>query len=398
MDMGGTSCDLGLVDGAPGLTAMKEVDGNPIRVPSFDIHVLGAGGGSIAWVDDGGALRVGPQSAGADPGPACYGRGGTAPTVTDANLVLGRLNPASFLGGTMKIDVDAARAAIDAHVARRFGLGVDAAAAGLLRVVNAVMAENVKVVSVKRGYDPRDFALVAFGGAGPTHAPALMAELQVPAVLVPPSPGTLCALGLLQTDLRHDYVRVHMRRLDAADGGEVAGIVAALADEGRAELATQGVPAEQVALRTTAELRYVGQAYEVAVAIDDPRDLGEIARRFHAEHERLYEHSLPDSAVELVALRVTALGALSRPATPRLADGGATPAAAARAGARPVFFEEAGGWVDCPIWHRAELRAGNHLTGPAIVEQMDTTTVLFPGQTAEVHATGTLVVRSAHGL
>ena len=397
MDMGGTSCDLGLVDGAPKLAALKEVDGNPIRVPSFDIHVLGAGGGSIAWVDDGGALRVGPQSAGADPGPACYGRGGTAPTVTDANLVLGRLNPASFLGGAMKIDGDAARAAIEAQVARRFGLGVEEAAAGLLRVVDAVMAENVKVVSVKQGHDPRDFALVAFGGAGPTHAGALMSELQVPAVLVPPSPGTLCALGLLQTDLRHDGVRTHLRRLDTADPDELARIVAALAGEGRAELAAQGVAVERVELRITGELRYAGQAYEVAVTIDDPRDRAELARRFHAEHERLYAHSLPESVVELVALRVTALGTLPRPAATRLAGGGVEPPAAARLGARPVYFEEAGGWVDCAIYDRAGLLAGNRLAGPAIVEQMDTTTVLFPGQTADVHATGTLIIRSAHG-
>src|SRR5215468_10995683 len=207
LDVGGTSCDICLVEGAPRLVSQKEVAGNPIRVPMFDVHVIGAGGGSQAWLDDGGALRVGPRSAGAEPGPACYARGGTEPTVTDANLVLGRLDPEYFLGGAMPLDVASARRAIEAQVARPLGLSVEAAAAGILRVVNATMAENIKVVSVKRGFDPRNFALVAFGGAGPTHAGALMGELMVPAVLVPHEPGTLSALGLLTTDVRRDYVR-----------------------------------------------------------------------------------------------------------------------------------------------------------------------------------------------
>jgi N-methylhydantoinase A len=401
MDMGGTSCDLGLVEGEPRLTPMKEVDGNPIRVPSFDLHVIGAGGGSIAWIDEGGALRVGPQSAGADPGPACYGRGGVEPTVTDANLVLGRLNPAYFLGGAMTVDVAAARAAIEARIARPFGLDVEAAAEGILRVVNAVMAENVKVVSVRQGHDPRDFALVAFGGAGPTHAAALLDELQVAAVLVPPTPGTLSAAGLLATDVRHDHVRTHLAALDAASPGEIEGAFADLEAQARSELHQEGIDAEHIVLARWAEMRYRGQGYEVAVPAGAPGGLAgagglaALAVRFHEVHERLYAHRLDGSAVELVALRLTALGRLPRSAVPAAPAGERAPSAEALKGRRRVHFEEAGGWVECPLYARSALRAGNRIAGPAIIEQMDTTTVLFPAQTAEVDSTGTLVVRKA---
>src|SRR5262245_13675558 len=298
LDVGGTSCDICLIEQMPRLTNLKEVDGNPIRVPTFDLHVIGAGGGSIAWIDDGGALRVGPRSAGAEPGPACYLRSGAEPTVTDANVVLGRLDPDYFLGGAMKLDPRAARAAIEARVASRFGLGVEAAAAGILRVVNATMAENIKVVSVKRGWDPRDFALVAFGGAGPTHASALMAELRVPAVLVPPVPGTLSALGLLATDVRHDFAATYLRRAVPArghsDGGaslrqpsahafvtpgetalgeEIAAIYAQLEARGRAALGADGVEPGAVTLTRSADVRYAGQAYEVGVLADGADDV-----------------------------------------------------------------------------------------------------------------------------
>jgi N-methylhydantoinase A len=401
MDMGGTSCDLGLVEGEPRLTPMKEVDGNSIRVPSFDLHVIGAGGGSVAWIDEGGALRVGPQSAGADPGPACYGRGGAEPTVTDANLVLGRLNPAYFLGGAMTVDVAAARAAIETRIARPFGLTVEAAAEGILRVVNAVMAENVKVVSVRQGHDPRDFALVAFGGAGPTHATALMDDLQVAAVLVPPTPGTLSAAGLLATDVRHDHVRTHLVALGAAVPGDVERAFQDLEAQARSDLAQEGIAAPQIALTRWAEMRYRGQGYEVLVPAGGPGDLGSaaglaaLAARFHEAHERLYAHRLDGAAVELVALRLTALGRLVRPAVPTTPAGEPTPPPEAHKGRRRVYFGEAGGWVDCSIYERAALRAGNRLAGPAVVEQMDTTTVLLPGQAALVHPTGTLVVRKA---
>ena len=401
MDMGGTSCDLGLVEGEPRLTSMKEVDGNPIRVASFDLHVIGAGGGSIAWIDEGGALRVGPQSAGADPGPACYGRGGADPTVSDANVILGRLNPAYFLGGAMEVDVAKARAAVEARIARPFGLTVEAAAEGILRVVNAVMAENVKVVSVRQGHDPRDFALVAFGGAGPTHATALMDDLQVAAVLVPPTPGTLSAAGLLATDVRHDHVRTHLVALSAAAPAESEGAFAELEAQARSELDQEGIDAGHVALERWAEMRYRGQGYEVAVPaggtgdLARPGGLAALATRFHEIHERLYAHRLDGAEVELVALRLTAFGRLPRPAVPAAPAGGPAPPAEALKARRRVYFAEAGGWVECPIFERAGLRAGNRLAGPAIVEQMDTTTVLLPGQVADVHSTGTLVVRRA---
>jgi N-methylhydantoinase A len=392
LDVGGTSCDICLVEGAPRLVSQKEVAGNPIRVPMYDVHVIGAGGGSVAWMDDGGALRVGPRSAGAEPGPACYLRGGTEPTVTDANLVLGRLNPAYFLGGAMPLDPTAAREAIEARVARPLGLRVEEAAAGILRVVNATMAENIKVVSVKRGFDPRDFALVAFGGAGPTHAGALMEDLQLPAVLVPREPGTLSALGLLITDLRRDSVRTFLRPADAGAGEELAALLAALEETGRQELARDGVPARAMAFERAVDMRYVGQAYELTVAVDAVSDVALMVQRFHALHERLYAHRLDGAPVELVALRLAAVGRLPGAAARGVEAGEAAPARAALKPPRPVFFEEAGGWVDCAIYERSRLLGANRIAGPAIIEQMDTTTVVFPGQRATVHPSGTLVI------
>ena len=307
LDVGGTSCDICLVEGTPRLVSQKDVGGNPIRVPMFDVHVIGAGGGSLAWMDDGGALRVGPRSAGADPGPAAYLRGGDEPTVTDANLALGRLNPAYFLGGAMPLDAAAARRAIESRVARPLGLSVEEAAAGILRVVNATMAENIKVVSVKRGFDPRDFALVAFGGAGPTHVGALLGDLQLPAVLVPREPGTLSAFGLLATDVRRDYVRTFLRRADMVTGDELGAVMSELERAGAQDLTRDGVGPDAMAFERVIDMRYVGQAYEISVAVDRDDDVTRIVERFHAEHERLYAHRLDGAAVELVAVRLAAV-------------------------------------------------------------------------------------------
>ncbi len=397
LDVGGTSCDICLVEGAPRLVSQKEVAGNPLRVPMFDVHVIGAGGGSLAWMDDGGALRVGPRSAGADPGPACYLRGGAEPTVTDANLVLGRLDPAYFLGGAMPLDVTAARHAIETRVAAPLGLSVEAAAAGILRVVNATMAENIKVVSVKRGFDPRDFALVAFGGAGPTHAGALLDELQLPAVLVPQEPGTLSALGLLSTDLRRDHVRTFLTRAEPAAAEALAALAAMLQEMGRRELERDGIAPEAMSFERAVDMRYVGQAYEVTVTAGDVGDIADLIKRFHAEHERLYAHSLEDAAVELVALRVAAIGQLPG-AAPRLVEtGGRVPPRAAERPPRLVYFEETGGWVECAIYERSRLLADNEIEGPAVIQQMDTTTVVFPGQRAKVHPSGIIVIDRAGG-
>jgi N-methylhydantoinase A len=395
LDVGGTSCDICLVEGEPRLVSQKEVAGNPIRVPMYDVHVIGAGGGSLAWMDAGGALRVGPKSAGAEPGPASYLRGGAEPTVTDANLALGRINPAYFLGGVMPLDLAAARQAIEARVARPLGLSVEAAAAGILRVVNATMAENIKVVSVKRGFDPRDFALVALGGAGPTHAGALLEDLQLPAVLVPREPGTLSALGLLTTDMRRDYVRTFLRRADVVGGVELAAVMAGLEEAGRQDLSRDGVPAASMAFERSVDMRYVGQAYELTVAVDEVKDVAELVRRFHAEHERLYAHRLDGAAVELVALRLAAVGRLPGAAARQVEAGEPAPPPTALKARRPVFFEESGGWVECAIYERGLLLGGNRIAGPAIIEQMDTTTVVFPGQRATVHPSGTLVIASA---
>jgi N-methylhydantoinase A len=394
LDVGGTSCDICLVEDAPRLVSQKEVAGNPIRVPMFDVHVIGAGGGSLAWMDDGGALRVGPKSAGAEPGPACYLRGGAEPTVTDADLALGRINPAYFLGGAMPLDVAAARRAIAERVARPLRLSVEAAAAGVLRVINATMAENITVVSVKQGFDPRDFALVAFGGAGPTHAGALLDDLQLSAVLIPPEPGTLSALGLLSTDMRCDQVRTFLRRADLVTDAEFAGLMGRLEDTGQAELARDGIRASAMAFERAVDMRYVGQAYEITVPVDGARDVAEIVERFHALHERLYAHRLDGAAVELVALRAAAVGRLPGAAPRHVEPGDLTPPGDALKARRPVFFDEAPGWVECAIYERGRLLGGNRIAGPAIIEQMDTTTVVFPGQQATVLPTGTLAIES----
>jgi N-methylhydantoinase A len=393
MDMGGTSCDLGLVEGAPLLTPMKEVDGNPIRVPSFDLHVIGAGGGSIAWIDEGGALRVGPQSAGADPGPACYGRGGAEPTVTDANLVLGRLNPAFFLGGAMPVDVAAARAAIEARVAKPFGLSVEAAAAGILRVVDAVMADNVKVVSVRQGHDPRDFALVACGGAGPLHGGRLAELLGIPVVIVPRYSGVLSTLGLLGSDIKNDYVRTSLQRHGAWDVAAVGAALADLESQGRQWLDAEGVPPEAQRVERFADLRYANQGYELTVAVPDGPVTAALLERtvaaFHAEHERTYTYATPELPVELVNVRVSAQGP-AWPFAPKPLDatGGTPPGPALRR----VYFPGAGGWAECPVHEAGALAPETALTGPAIITQDLSTIVVEPGHRARVDRFGNVII------
>ena len=398
-DMGGTTAKVGLVqDGRPSVTKDYTVGGHagagvgalslsgyPVRTPVVDLVEIGAGGGSIAWVDSGGLLRVGPQSAGADPGPVCYGRGGAEPTVTDANLVLGRLNPAYFLGGELELDVEGARTAI-AELAQRLGLGEVETANGIVEIANAAMANALHLVSVQRGYDPRDFALVAFGGGGPSHASALARDVSVPVVIVPPRPGVFSATGLLVTDLKHDYTTTLLRQVGELDTAELEGVFAGLEAEGRAELEAEGVAADDVSYERRYDLRYVGQSFELTIADEDAHGA---AARFHDEHERAYGFAAPDEPVELVNLRLTAVGRIEKPAAPRLPEGRA-PEPHAR---RPVYFAEAGDYVDCPVYDRYALPAGARFAGPAIVEEFDSTTVVHPGFTASVYATGNLFLR-----
>ncbi|MEV6620344.1 hydantoinase/oxoprolinase family protein [Amycolatopsis sp. NPDC051106] len=390
-DVGGTSSDVSLVqDGVPKESTGTEIDGRPVRAPMLDIHTVGAGGGSIAWIDAGGALKVGPGSAGADPGPACYGRG-TEPTVTDANVVLRVLNPEYLLDGQMKIDADAARTAV-ATVAGPLGMDVLDAAQGIVRVITANMARAIRVISVQRGYDPRDYTLVPFGGAGPLHAVRLARELGMRTVLVPETPGAQCAAGLLMTDIRADFLRT---RIMAPEEPGVAGVFAELETSATTWLAEENVPPERRRVERFVEMRYTGQNHELAVPVPDgvitADTVTQLTKRFTAEHERLYGYSAAEDAVQVVTFRVRAVGEVSRAELHRAPLGDADASAAVRA-TREVYLPESGGFTPCPVYDRSRLNPGHRIEGPAVVEQMDTTTLLLPGDVAVVDELRNLVV------
>ncbi|MDP6531014.1 MAG: hydantoinase/oxoprolinase family protein [Arenicellales bacterium] len=393
-DMGGTSTDISLVyRGEPLMTTEADVGGYPVKLPVLDVNTIGAGGGSIAWLDSGGGLRVGPKSAGADPGPVAYQQGGTEPTVTDANLVLGRLIPDRFLGGEMMLDPDAALAAIREKIAEPLGLDPISAAAGILRIANANMERALKVSSAERGYDPRDFSLIAFGGAGPVHAAALAKEVGFASVLVPESPGVFSAFGLLVADLRHDFVRSYMVGLDQVSTKMLTSLYTDLQALGEQALKDDGLAEQRWVFQRTADLRYVGQAYEVNVAFPDGSigadTVAEVKSRFHGEHQRLFAHSAEDDPVEFVSLRMVATGSVDAP-TLRKQQALSTPVA--QADTRDVYFEEANGFTACPIYQRQNLCPGAEFQGPAIIEQLDTTTVIHPGQTVSVDDWGSLII------
>src|SRR5712691_1805544 len=383
MDMGGTSTDISLVlDGRPQVTREASLAGTPIRIPVIDINAIGAGGGSIAWIDEGGALRVGPQSAEAVPGPACYGRGGAEPTVTDANLVLGRLGGDTRLGGELALDAEAAARAIADRIARPLGLDLVAAASGILRVANATMARGIRVVSVERGHDPRRLTLVPFGGAGPMHGSPLARELGVPRLLVPPTPGILCALGMLVADLRHDLVQTRLATYQSLSAADAAAVFAPMLAEARRLLAADRVMPERQRVDMRLDMRYIGQSYELAIPLAASTDAewAGLVPAFHAEHRRRFGHNDPAAPVEVVSFAVTATGLIDTPELPRPPQGERAPPAASRSGTRQAFFETTGAWVECPVWQREALLAGNSIAGPAIVEEVSATTVLYPGE------------------
>ncbi|NKB70578.1 MAG: hydantoinase/oxoprolinase family protein [Candidatus Latescibacteria bacterium] len=409
-DMGGTTAKAGLVqDGQPRVTKDYEVgsraqasgagrgQGYPIRTPVIDLVEIGAGGGSIAWVDSGGGLRVGPHSAGASPGPVCYGQGGQRPTITDANAVLGRLNPEYFLGGEIGLDVAAAGRAIEEYCARPLGMDTVAAAYGIVEIANAAMVNALRLVSVQRGYDPRQFALVAFGGGGPVHANRLAAMAQIPTTVIPASPGTASALGLLTTDLEHEYSATVLQRLEGLDAAAVERLCGQLAQEGRQALDREGVEEGQRRLARLAELRYVGQSFELTVDLPektlDQGAIGELLAQFHQAHERAYGFSAPGEPVELVNVRLRASGRIARPASQPLAVGSGV--VAAQRSVRPVYFAECEGFVECPIYDRYKLEGEAVVEGPAVIEEIDSTTVLHPGYVARVDPLGPLILRPA---
>jgi N-methylhydantoinase A len=411
-DMGGTTAKASLIeDGEPRVTTTYYIGGRgqelPLLLPVVDIVEVGAGGGSIAWLDDVGALKVGPRSAGAHPGPACYGQGGVEPTVTDANLVLGRLSADRFLGGAMPLDAERAVAALRTRVAAPLGLDLAEAAAGVLRIADATMALAVRAVTVERGIDPRDCALVAYGGAGPLHAVAVARELSIPRVVVPPLPGHFSAVGLLVADERHDYVRSWLAPLAAVSPAALEAAFAAMEAEGAAVLEREGVPPARRLYRRSLDLRYRGQAHTLGVPLDGDADrdaapvggrpldaaaLAATRARFDTAHAASYGHAAPDQPVELLNLRLVALGrgrAVALP-EPTLARGARTDDVPAPS-TRRVGLDE-GAWTACAVLARAGLRPGDRVEGPAVVEEAASTLLLYAGDRLRVADGGHLIV------
>jgi N-methylhydantoinase A len=382
LDMGGTSTDISLVyGGEERVTKEWFVEyGYPICFPSIEVLTIGAGGGSFAWVDEAGSLRNGPQSAGANPGPACYRRGNDRPTNTDANVVLGRLGD-QLIGGAMTLDRTAAERAIETYVGEPLGLELVEAAEAIIKVANANMADAVRLISIRRGYDPREFCLVAFGGAGPLHGAALAKELSVPTVLVPPSPGITSALGCLLVDVRHDLSTMFLGHVDGVDAAELEGEFGKLETEARARLSHEGVPEEQMSLQRLVDMRYVGQWRSLTIAVSSPVDLEDAAQRFHAEHEREYNYRRDGAPVEIYRLSVRAVGVTPKPELARHEKNGGRPA---QRGSRDVRFDEFETPVETPVFDRNELSAGAAIDGPAVIEQLDSTTLVPPGWRAEV--------------
>lgn len=391
LDMGGTSTDVCLIrDGEPGYTSEGEIGGYPLRLPMIDMHTIGAGGGSIAWLDSGGALRVGPRSAGADPGPACYGLGGTEPTVTDANLLLGRINPRSALGDKKELDTGLAMRSIEEKIARPLGLKAEAAAEGILKVVNANMVRAIRLVSVRRGHDPREYALMCFGGAGPLHGASLARDLDMAKVVIPRYPGVTSALGMLWADVRLDFSRTFLAPVNSVTLERLCGQYAVMEREGTARLKDEGFDENRITLVRQADLRYAGQSYEITLPLPggplSENELEQIKRSFHAAHEREYGWRREEAEVELVNLRLAALGSLPKAGEPPASIRSGEPEPY---GFRKVYFE---GFINTPVYRREDLAPGFSIRGPAVVEQDDSTTLLYPGMAGKCDRYGNLII------
>ncbi len=386
-DMGGTSSDVALLRGGSCMLANEAVvHGYPIKAPMLDIHTVGAGGGSIAYVDSGGLLKVGPRSAGAFPGPVCYGKGNEEPTVTDANVVLQTLNPTHLLGGRMAVSQGLAKAAIG-RLADQLGMDVMATAQGIISVVTANMARAIRVISVQRGHDPREYTLTAFGGAGPLHAARLAKELEISRILVPRNPGILCAMGLLLTDLRADFATTRLQTLGLAALPEIEQAFITLRAQAETWFADEHIGVEARRLTRTVDMRYAGQNYELPVSLPNgpitAATLDHLAEGFAEAHQRMYGFVAEGETVQLVTFRAEAAGIVRKAAFQPRPERGAD-ASAAIIGRRDVWMPEACGFVSCSVYDRDKLDAGNRIVGPAIVEQMDATTVVLPGMVGRV--------------
>ena len=399
-DMGGTTAKAGVIYNGDVLMIGSALIGGyatglPVQIPMIDIQEVGTGGGSIARVEMG-ALHVGPESAGAQPGPVCYGQGGSEPTITDANLILGRLGADRFLGGEMRLDLEGAKRALDTRVAQPLGLDVTQAADGILRIATTKMSHMVRWVTTERGLDAADFTLVAYGGAGPLHAAMVARELRIAKVVIPRAPGHFSAYGMLVADLRRDFVNTWFNPLADVSFAAMEKIYADMERRGRAAISESGLALADVTVQRAADMRYVGQ--EHAVTVELPADLFEaedregIKERFDAVHETRYGYSAKGEKAEIVSLRGAVTGLMRKPAFEHIAAGTAEPAAAAHRGTRAVYFAEAGRHVDTPTYQRAELLGGNRIAGPALIEEYASTTVIHPGDVLTVDPYGDLVI------
>jgi N-methylhydantoinase A len=392
-DVGGTSTDVSLIcEGKPLFTSHRHVAGYPVKTPMIDIHVIGAGGGSIAWMDDAGALKVGPHSAGAVPGPVGYGRGGAEPTITDAEIVLQRLNPVSLLSGRMPVHAEAARQVIQEKVARPLGLDIEAAAEGILRIATANMSRAIRAVSTERGYDLSRFALFAFGGAGPLHAVEVAQECGIPRVIVPQEPGTMCARGILLSDISFDFVRSEIALATPENWSRISSIFDTLRAQADEWLAAEGVAPGLRGAHCAIDARYDGQNFEVQVPLDDTGSGGfqDFLSRFAQAHMREYGYDVDDRAIQIINCRVQATGqVIKAPLLPRKVRG---TVAEARIGARDAYFGAAHGWLESPVYDRGRLPTGVSFRGPALVEEMSSTTVVGVGHGAVVDDYGNLII------
>ncbi|MDM5196740.1 hydantoinase/oxoprolinase family protein [Fictibacillus enclensis] len=399
-DIGGTTAKCSLIDnGEVKVTTEYNIErtdrtaGYPIKVPVVDIVEIGNGGGSIAWIDGGGSLRVGPQSAGALPGPIAYGKGGKEPTTTDANLVVGRLSPKNFDNA---VDMQVVKEAINERIAKQFDTSVDEAALGIIRIANSNMLNALKLISVRKGYDPRDFALVAFGGGGSMHAPALAKELGVKKVIVPVAASVFSAWGMLMTDLRHDYIQTYIRRVDRIDYSEFNEILARQETGAFSQYAEEGVKEENVLFSRFVDLRYVGQEHTVKVPVPNgeinEENIKRVIQKFHETHEQLYTFKLEESPTEIVNLHLIALGAVKKPELAKLVNLGCSLEDAIKE-VRPVLYEDHG-WIDTNVYDRAKLNPEASIAGPAIVEEQSASTVVYPGQSVTVDTYGNLIIET----
>ncbi len=401
VDMGGTSFDIGLiVDGEPRLKSEGEFEGYPVKIPLMDVEGIGAGGGSIAWVDAGGALNVGPQSAGADPGPACYGQGGELPTVTDANLVLGRLNPEYFLGGEMELDVEAARRSIQEHIADRLDIGLDEAAAGILRVVNANMVRGISVNTTQIGFDVREFSLLAFGGAGPLHAVDLGREMNVRRVIIPPYCSVFSAFGAVASDVRYDEVKTVALAQRQVTAERLRELFEQLENVSLEKLGRPPDRADGRRIHWAADLRYEGQSYELTVpvaasaeALLSEQTIADMMRRFHALHQRIYEYGDPEEPIEIMNLRVAVIDKVPDLNLEARERARGEPQAHSE---REVYFPGQG-MRRTKVYRRPKLETGHALAGPALVEERTSTTIIPPGCSARVDPHGNLVIDLEEG-